>query len=146
MQPEALALPEPRLPGSKIGHRLLVPAAKFVVDIGVSITNFPAPPPPHTLFSSTFYDKLQGSTGLRPLEGLLFSMCAAAVIALLFILHSLNCKEGFSPNSTELLDRFLLSHLIQSKPQAFQPSFTSDLQFLAPDWKGSRNDRFGKDV
>lgn len=146
MQPEALALPAPRLPGSKIGHRLLVPAAKFVVEIAVSHGHFPPPPHTHTLFTSTFYDKLQGLTGLRPLEGLHFGMCSAAVIALLFIPHSLNCKDGFSPNSPKLLDRFLLSHLKQSKPQTFQPSFASDLQFLAPDWEGSRNDRFRKDV
>lgn len=38
LQPEALALPAPRLPGPKIGHRLQVPAAKFVLEIRVSST------------------------------------------------------------------------------------------------------------
>lgn len=147
VQPEALALPAPRLPGSKIGHRLLGPAAKFAVRRGVSDPELCFPTPlSHTPFCSTFYDKLQGLTGLRPLEGALFSVSAAAIIAFIFILHSLDCKEGFSPKGTKLLDRFLHSLLIQSKPHACQPSFAPDLQFLAPNWGGSRNDRFGEDV
>ena len=113
MQPEALALPAPRLLGSKIGHRLLGPATKFAVGKGVSHPEFCLPlPPSHTLFRSTFYDKLQGLTRLRPLEGVHFSVSAATIIAFVFILHSLDCKEGFSPNGTKLLDRFLQSFLI----------------------------------
>lgn len=45
MQPEALALPAPRLPGSKIGHRLLGPTAKFAVGRGVSASTSALPGP-----------------------------------------------------------------------------------------------------
>lgn len=147
VQPEALALPAPRLPGSKIGHRLLGPTAKFAVGKGASDLELCFPPPPsHTPFSSTFYDKLQGLTRLGPLEGALFSVSSAAIIAFVFILHSPDCKEAFPPNGTKLLDGFLHSLLVQSKPHACQPSFAADLQFLAPNWGGSRNDRLGEDI
>lgn len=147
VQPEALALPAPRLPGSKIGHRLLGPTAKFAVGKGASDLELCFPPPPsHTPFSSTFYDKLQGLTRLRPLEGALFSVSSAAIIAFVFILHSPDCKEALSPNGTKSLDGVLHSLLVQSKPHACEPSFAADLQFLTPNWGGSRNDRLGEDI
>lgn len=74
VEPGALALPAPRLPGSKIGHRLLVPAAKFVVEIGVSITHFPAPPPPTPYPALPFMTSSRGSLGSDHLKGCI-SVC-----------------------------------------------------------------------